>query len=376
LDTLPAATEEFVCPAEDGLYADTASDCQAYHQCVGKKQSIHLCPNPSVFNEALGVCDGWDKVDCGLYADAFHDSHRTRPKRQAADTCDTASQPAGTPIPDEHDHCRSYHLCVYTSGQLVRLQLKCPAGKVMHPEHKRCVRGDTCQDAINFMPSDKNSKTSNVYGRLTKAGKPNASESKKVLSTTSKVYKRSGHSSKPDPKKAVSKKASSDLTQKALSHVSDSRVKRTTAQMLDAASTLGASLQFVHVESVHRRAVRDLDELSVQKYAPDKPSRLDEYVDDEDESEVATPTPEQRVLDAPEEEAPPPATTLPPPSEFSCRGRRLEAFHVNPWDCQLFHMCAPSDTAGRLLNLRFSCGAGAVFEEAAQKCVPRTFCLR
>lgn len=316
-------------------------------------------------------------MDCGLYADAFYDSHRTRPKRQAVATCDIASHPAGTPIPDETAHCRSYHMCVYNSGHLVRLQLKCPAGKVMHPEHKRCVRGDTCQDAINFKPVEKKIRSPKAIGLLAKAKveKPNASDLQTVK--VFKAYKLSGQTSKPNSKKSESQKTSSDLTQKALSHVSDSRAKRSAVKMMDAASSLGAFLQSVHLESVHRRA-RDLDELSLQKYAPDKPSRLDEYVDDEDESEAeaATPTPEQRVLEAPEAEDAPPTTTLPPPSEFSCRGRRLESFHVNPWDCQLFHMCAPSDTAGRLLNLRFSCGAGAVFEEAAQKCVPRTFCLR
>ena len=47
-----------------GYYADTASDCQVFHVCVpdalgGLGTQSFLCPNGTVFNQALLTCEWW-----------------------------------------------------------------------------------------------------------------------------------------------------------------------------------------------------------------------------------------------------------------------------------------------------------------------------
>jgi hypothetical protein len=61
-----------------GYYADPEQECQAYHVCLrGPSDLFHvsfLCPNGTLFNQRLFVCDWWFNVDCGastnLYAAA------------------------------------------------------------------------------------------------------------------------------------------------------------------------------------------------------------------------------------------------------------------------------------------------------------------
>jgi len=60
-----------------GYYADPDQRCQAYHVCLqGTDSALYpvsfLCPNGTVFNQAVFVCDWWFNVDCSaserLYA--------------------------------------------------------------------------------------------------------------------------------------------------------------------------------------------------------------------------------------------------------------------------------------------------------------------
>ncbi|KAF4524930.1 hypothetical protein B566_EDAN013892 [Ephemera danica] len=144
LTSLPTTTKQFKCPKEDGYYADRATNCQVYHQCDKTQHSLHICQYPTVYNEALGVCDAWENVDCELYSQAIHHSHKTRTKRSAA--CDTGDLPAGTPIPDMRSNCSRYYICVHREGEaeLTKLMMKCGPGKVMDAKLRKCVPGDQC----------------------------------------------------------------------------------------------------------------------------------------------------------------------------------------------------------------------------------------
>jgi len=62
-----------------GYYADPEQDCQAYHVCLQDADLAlypvsFLCPNGTVFNQQIFVCDWWFNVDCaaseGLYGAA------------------------------------------------------------------------------------------------------------------------------------------------------------------------------------------------------------------------------------------------------------------------------------------------------------------
>ena len=58
-----------------GYYADPDQECQAYHVCLRGPTFLFpvsfLCPNGTLFNQRLFVCDWWFNVDCeesaGLY---------------------------------------------------------------------------------------------------------------------------------------------------------------------------------------------------------------------------------------------------------------------------------------------------------------------
>jgi len=64
-----------------GYYADPEQECQAYHVCLQDPLTpdtlypvSFLCPNGTIFNQEIFVCDWWFNVDCaastGLYAAA------------------------------------------------------------------------------------------------------------------------------------------------------------------------------------------------------------------------------------------------------------------------------------------------------------------
>merc|ERR1712212_1234108 len=54
-----------------GYYADPEQDCQAYHVCLSDpldQDTLYpvsfLCPNGTIFNQQIFVCDWWFNVDC------------------------------------------------------------------------------------------------------------------------------------------------------------------------------------------------------------------------------------------------------------------------------------------------------------------------
>ncbi|KAF8776911.1 uncharacterized protein LOC129975919 [Argiope bruennichi] len=54
--------KEFQLP---GFYADEEADCQVFHNCDTERQKhSFLCPNGTVFNQELFICDWWYNVKC------------------------------------------------------------------------------------------------------------------------------------------------------------------------------------------------------------------------------------------------------------------------------------------------------------------------
>ncbi|KAK3919223.1 U-scoloptoxin(01)-Er1a [Frankliniella fusca] len=48
-----------------GYYADPETQCQVWHWCLPSGQQFSfLCPNGTVFSQAVRVCDWWFNVDC------------------------------------------------------------------------------------------------------------------------------------------------------------------------------------------------------------------------------------------------------------------------------------------------------------------------
>jgi len=58
-----------------GYYADQEQGCQAYHVCLRGPRDLFpvsfLCPNGTLFNQRLFVCDWWFNVECGESADLY-----------------------------------------------------------------------------------------------------------------------------------------------------------------------------------------------------------------------------------------------------------------------------------------------------------------
>ncbi|XP_055378924.1 anaphase-promoting complex subunit cdh1-like, partial [Condylostylus longicornis] len=64
-DTVPKGLS-FSCQGRlPGYYADVETRCQVWHWCLHSGHSYSfLCPNGTVFNQAVRVCDWWTNVNC------------------------------------------------------------------------------------------------------------------------------------------------------------------------------------------------------------------------------------------------------------------------------------------------------------------------
>ncbi|XP_067004664.1 U-scoloptoxin(01)-Er1a-like [Anabrus simplex] len=71
-DTVPPGLS-FTCQGRGpGYYADPEAQCQVWHWCLpnGQKYSF-LCPNGTVFNQNVRVCDWYYNVDCASSPDRY-----------------------------------------------------------------------------------------------------------------------------------------------------------------------------------------------------------------------------------------------------------------------------------------------------------------
>lgn len=49
----------------NGYYADTETGCQVYHMCDEQgRQFSYACPNTTLFQQRMLICDHWYMVDC------------------------------------------------------------------------------------------------------------------------------------------------------------------------------------------------------------------------------------------------------------------------------------------------------------------------
>lgn len=68
--------------------------------------------------------------------------------------------------------------------------------------------------------------------------------------------------------------------------------------------------------------------------------------------------------------SPPPVPLDSQRRPFVCAGRELKAFHDDTTDCRMFHYCSPGFSRGQLLDFRFRCEKGTVYQRDANRCAP------
>jgi len=71
-DTVPETSFKCEDQATGGYYADEEARCQVFHICHDKYKSSFLCPNGTLFQQKVFVCDWWFNVDCSTSKDFFN----------------------------------------------------------------------------------------------------------------------------------------------------------------------------------------------------------------------------------------------------------------------------------------------------------------
>merc|ERR1712123_291669 len=68
----------FLCDGlvDGGYYADPEAECQSFHVCAsdgngGLRKFSFMCPNGTIFNQQVLVCDWWFNVDCSLTEELY-----------------------------------------------------------------------------------------------------------------------------------------------------------------------------------------------------------------------------------------------------------------------------------------------------------------
>ena len=80
----------FICDdkVSGGYYADPETECQVFHICVdqgraGNAKYSFLCPNGTIFNQEVTVCDWWFNVDCSLAEELYSIQDENAAEREA-----------------------------------------------------------------------------------------------------------------------------------------------------------------------------------------------------------------------------------------------------------------------------------------------------
>ena len=80
----------FICDdkVSGGYYADPETECQVFHICVdqgraGNAKYSFLCPNGTIFNQEVSVCDWWFNVDCSLAEELYSIQDENAAEREA-----------------------------------------------------------------------------------------------------------------------------------------------------------------------------------------------------------------------------------------------------------------------------------------------------
>lgn len=98
-----------------GYYADTDTECQAFHVCTadgngGLTKNSFLCPNGTIFNQNYFICDWWFNFDCSEAAGLYSLNEKNAAEREqnspAASEIQSsyAAAPAGLPAPPQPDY--------------------------------------------------------------------------------------------------------------------------------------------------------------------------------------------------------------------------------------------------------------------------------
>merc|ERR1712106_195805 len=71
-----------------GYYADPEAECQAFHICAndgrgGLTKYSFICPNGTIFNQQVLVCDWWFNVDCSLSEELYSINEANAAEREA-----------------------------------------------------------------------------------------------------------------------------------------------------------------------------------------------------------------------------------------------------------------------------------------------------
>jgi len=94
----------FICDdkASGGYYADPEAECQVFHICVdqgraGNTKYSFLCPNGTIFNQEVTVCDWWFNVDCSLAEELYsiQDEHAAERDANSGSSSEGSEQAGG-----------------------------------------------------------------------------------------------------------------------------------------------------------------------------------------------------------------------------------------------------------------------------------------
>ncbi|XP_018571448.1 uncharacterized protein LOC108911097 [Anoplophora glabripennis] len=115
-----ATGSKFSCDGRgSGYYADVASGCQVYHMCDGLgRQFSYTCPNATLFQQRMLICDHWYMVNCSRAEDDY--SANLLIGQQKPFVEDTGSNPFHrTPRPDllTHPSSESEYNIIYRTGK-------------------------------------------------------------------------------------------------------------------------------------------------------------------------------------------------------------------------------------------------------------------
>merc|ERR1719381_424419 len=92
---------------EGGYYADPAAECQAFHICAsdgagGLTTYSVLCPNGTIFNQNVFICDWWFNFDCSEAEGLYRLNDEIAAEREAAgaasDAVSSYAAPDAAPI--------------------------------------------------------------------------------------------------------------------------------------------------------------------------------------------------------------------------------------------------------------------------------------
>ncbi|KAJ8921665.1 hypothetical protein NQ315_010574 [Exocentrus adspersus] len=193
-----AAESKFSCEGRtSGYYADVASGCQVYHMCDGLgRQFSYTCPNATLFQQRMLICDHWYMVNCSRSEDDYSANLLIGQKKPFVD--DSGSNPfRRTPRPDllSHPSSETEYNIIYRTGKKVQDKNRI---NIVGIEQDSSQYGD--EDEPTYYPP---SHWSTAYASRTSTAKPSRDINANRRNSNQNVVKTSyssGKKAKPKPK--------------------------------------------------------------------------------------------------------------------------------------------------------------------------------